>query len=242
MLKPLEQLPSCIFLDLDNTLYDYESAQQAGLLNASRVAALILNVSDEQFEETFAQARLDVKRQLGETAASHSRLLYFQRMIELMGLATQASAALRIEEGYWSAFLEVASIKPNVYEFLDDVRLAGVPMMIITDLTSSVQYRKFLLWRLDQYIDWMTTSEEAGAEKPNPEIFKYAMSKLDIADGPIWMIGDHPERDLRGAKDALGAVTFQVLHNNEKASEFADFAFHDFKEIREIFRDCRTGI
>lgn len=241
MPKNIGELPSCILLDLDNTLYEYQPAHEAGISNARRVATLLLNVSIEQFDECFELARSEVKQRLGLTAASHSRLLYFQRMIELMGLATQVSAALRIEEGYWSAFLETAKIKPSVYEFLDDVRLAGVPTMIVTDLTSHIQYRKILLWRLDQYVDWITTSEEAATEKPNPAIFKYALSKLQVEDGPIWMIGDHPAKDLQGAKHALGAVTFQVINNNEKPSEFADVALKDFEELRGLFKRCQKA-
>ena len=63
----------------------------------------------------------------------------------------------------------------DVLEFLDDLRLLGIPMVIVTDLTAQIQFRKIVYFGLDRYFDFVVTSEEAGQDKPNAAPFELAM-------------------------------------------------------------------
>ena len=81
--------PDAVLFDTDNTLYPYEPAHKAAM-DAVRVkAAMLFGIEKEKFNDTFYRAREAVKEQLSNTASSHSRLLYFQRMLEMMGLGSQ---------------------------------------------------------------------------------------------------------------------------------------------------------
>lgn len=233
--KILER-PSCVLLDIDNTVYRYEPAHAAGMKAAHQCAADLLDVSSDEFLKAFRAARAEIKRRVGATAASHHRLLYFQRTVERLGLASQVAVALKVEQAYWTGFLSEAALLPEVHEFLDDLRLFDIPVVVVTDLTAEIQFRKFLLWRLDRYVDWIVTSEEAGADKPAPEIYNLALAKLGGVEGPVWMIGDNGEADMSGAKNALGAVTFQMLHAGDQRSNDADFVISSFSELRAHLR------
>ena len=39
------------------------------------------------------------------------------------------------------------------------------------------------------------------------------VDKLALHNKTIWMIGDNPENDIRGAKDSIKAVTLQKIHD-----------------------------
>src|SRR5690348_8739846 len=106
----LESEPSCVLLDLDNTLYHYEPAHEAGTKAVRAFAESQLKISGASFDRCFEDARTETKRRLGATASGHNRLLYFQRTIEKAGLATQSFAALQMEQAYWSAFLAAAPL------------------------------------------------------------------------------------------------------------------------------------
>ena len=80
-----ERRPCCVLLDLDNTLYEYAPCNAAGQAAAASLAHQLLNLSRGDFDRCFAQARKETKARLAETGSSHSRLLYFQRTIELAG-------------------------------------------------------------------------------------------------------------------------------------------------------------
>lgn len=229
------EMPSCVLLDLDNTLYEYAPCHDAGLLAACEEVEAKLGVTIDDFKRLYGQARQQTKQRLGQTAASHSRLLYFQRALELGGIGSQPRHALSIERAYWRSFLSCSKLFPESEEFLDDLRIRGVPIVIVTDLTCAIQMRKYLFWGLDRYTDWIVSSEESGCEKPAAGIFELALAKLGGVEGATWMIGDNVERDAVGAKKSVGATTF-IRRTAEGASlsEHVDYLFDDFQELRHL--------
>ena len=230
--------PDCVLLDLDNTLYGVDAPMAAGQQAARDYAKNELSIDADAFDRAFTVSREELKHRLGDTASSHSRLLYFQRTIERAGLATQPFAALQMEQAYWSAFLAEAQLFEEVTDFLDDLRIAGVRVVIVTDLTAQVQHRKMLFFGLHRYIDWMVTSEEVKQDKPAPEIFELALAKLGGVEGHIWMIGDNASGDIIGARQAVGAATIQKLHagvEEGKGDTQPDATFTHFSDLRRFF-------
>ena len=154
--------PNCVLLDLDNTLYDYAPCNGAGMAAARALAQKLLSIAAADFDGCFADARLEIKARLGATGASHNRLLYFQRTLERAGFSSQPFASLQLEQAYWRAYLDSAVLFEQVHEFLDDLRIAAVPVVVVTDLTAQIQLRKLTVLGLDSLIDWIVTSEESG--------------------------------------------------------------------------------
>lgn len=240
MLNPdrFVSLPSCVLLDLDNTLYDYAPAHRRGLAEAMRVAQDQLNISEADFHSCFTDARTEIKDRLGRTAASHHRLLYFQRTIERAGLSSQPLVAMQMDQAYWRAFMAAAELFDQVTDFLDDLRIAGVPIVIVTDLVAHVQFRKILHFGLDRYVDWIVTSEEVGVDKPNAAVFEYALAKLGGVEGAVWMIGEEPRSDIGGARAAVGAIGVQKRHQGvevfREGPNAPDLIFDHFGELRQL--------
>ena len=207
-----QRLPDAVLFDTDNTLYPYEPAHQAAMRAVRVKAARLFGVDQEKFDQSFDTARRTIKDRLGTTASSHSRLLYFQQMLEIIGLRSQVLLALDLEQTYWRTFLSNARLFEGVRELLDDLRIAGIPTAIVTDLTAQIQFRKIVYFGLDHYFDYIVTSEEAGFDKPHPAPFEIALQKMQIQHGCVWMVGDNPVTDSSGARAAIGAVTIQKIH------------------------------
>lgn len=229
-----KQKPNAVFFDLDHTLYDYPSAHEAGMAASEHLAADIIGTNAQQFQVLFAQAREIVKHRVGDVAASHSRLLYFQALIEKAGLKTQAQSTLQLEQCYWHHYLASMKLYPGVTELLAELKMKNIPTCIVSDLTAQIQLRKLMALKLDSYIDYLVTSEEAGREKPNEKPFLLALEKCGLdRSAHIWMIGDSIERDIEGAKNAINAITlqkiespFSLLHHT-----IQDASFHDFHAL-----------
>lgn len=228
---PLSQLPVAVLFDMDGTLFPYGPAHEAGLSGAREKARRIFGLEAAEFDAAYDSAKANVKRLLGKTASSHSRLLYFQRMFEDLGLRTQILLSLEFEQTYWRSFLGEAHLFEEAKEFLDDLRIAGIPTAIVTDLTAQIQFRKVVYFELDHYFDYIVTSEEVGADKPAKAMFLSAVEKLGISEGPVWMIGDDPVADIEGSRQAIGAITFQMSDNKQGAGR-ADVHFRNFGELR----------
>jgi HAD superfamily hydrolase (TIGR01549 family) len=229
--------PACVIFDTDNTLYPYEPSHTQAMAATRRKAERVLGLSSTQFDEAFAEARAQIKQRLKGTASSHSRLLYFQRMLELIGLRTQVLLALDFEQTYWRTFLTNSELFSEVKDFLDDLRFAGIPTAIITDLTAQIQFRKIVYWGLDHYFDHVVTSEEAGFDKPHSAPFAIAKEKFGEVGLPLWMIGDNPICDIQGAREGIGAITLQKKHKGVTimgGSAQPDIIFENFGELRKL--------
>ena len=183
--------PDAILIDTDNTIYPYEPSHLAAMEALKEKVSKEMNISFSDFDTCFNQAKLDVKSRLENTAASHSRLLYMQRFLELLGLGSKFLLALDLEQTYWKAFLNASKLFPNLRSFLDDCRLMAIPVINITDLTSQIQYRKIIYFDLDDSFDAIVTSEEAGTEKTSKEPFELAIKKIGRNVNNVWMIGDN---------------------------------------------------
>ena len=231
------RLPDAFLFDTDNTLYPYDPAHAAAQKAVREKVTKTLSVSPEDFDRVFNEAKVQVKKRLLNTASSHSRLLYFQRMLEIMGLGSQVLLALDFEQTYWRTFLSNAVLFDGVKELLDDIRLASIPAAIVTDLTAQIQFRKIVYLGLDQYFDYIVTSEEAGFDKPHEASFKIALEKMRPKGDCIWVIGDNPANDIRGGREAINAVTLQKIHAGIEVGtdiNTPDAEFNDFSELRKL--------
>lgn len=237
--------PACVLLDLDNTLYAYEPCHAAGTKAARTLAEQALNLPAADFDRCFADARSEIKNRLGDQAASHHRLLYFQRTLERAGLASRPFEALQLEQAYWRAYIDAARLFPQVMDFLDDLRLAGIPAVIVTDLTAEIQLRKMIALELDARIDWIVTSEESGHDKPHRASFELALAKLGGVEGPVWMIGDNHQGDIVGARRTIDAVTLQMIPPGGSPAPDdcpdTDARFSAFADLRRLLDQFGDG-
>jgi len=232
-----DRLPDAFLFDTDNTLYAYSTAHAAAQQAIKDKVVETFSIAPNEFDSAYAEARQQVKMRLKATAASHSRLLYLQRMLEIMGLGSQVLLALDFEHTYWRTFLSNAVLFDDVKELLDDIRLLGIPMAIVTDLTAEIQFRKVLYLGLDRYFDYIVTSEEAGFDKPHMAPFQIALEKLRPRGDRIWMIGDNPVTDIRGGRERIHAVTLQKIHHDTPLGtdeNAPDAAFSEFRELRHL--------
>jgi putative hydrolase of the HAD superfamily len=231
------QIPDAVLFDTDNTLYPYDPAHHAAQEAVKEKVINTFAISAKDFDSAFQEARKQIKTRLGHTAASHSRLLYMQRMLEIMGLGSQVLLALDFEQTYWRTFLTKATLFDDVKELLDDLRLLGIPTAIVTDLTAQIQFRKVVYFGLDRYFNFIVTSEEAGFDKPHEAPFQIALEKMQPKGNVIWMIGDNPVNDIGGAREKINAITLQKIHEGVEKGfgvNTPNAIFNEFKEVRRL--------
>lgn len=184
-----------VLLDLDNTLYDYDACYR--LANAAVFPYLVDLTGRPQadLERLYREAKRRNHVALAGTAASHNRLLYYQRLCELLGLKVFGNADALLEI-FWTRFLAAMEPFSGALELLRAVRPAGI--CLVTDMTVEIQYRKIERLGIGGLIDTMVTSEEAGREKPHPWPFELALSKLGASAGEACMAGDDFTKDVEG--------------------------------------------
>ena len=180
-----------VFLDLDNTLYSYAPCHAEALKSAFRTyRKYVAILSWKTFCSRYGHARKIIHERLAGQAASHSRLLYFQTLLELSSSRTDPRNTLRLEKSYWDAFLKRMRLKPWVLPFLRFCRKNRKAVLVVTNLTTDIQLRKLRELRLEKFVDYLVSSEEAGIEKPGIGIFRLALKKSGCRPGEVLMIDD----------------------------------------------------
>jgi putative hydrolase of the HAD superfamily len=194
-----------ILLDLDNTIYAYDPCHESGQQAAWEVfhQDIDAKVELEEFVAAVDAARRDVKGRLSGTAACHSRLLYFQGALEVLAPKHPVVLALDLEAAYWDGYLDAIEPADWVPGFFDHCRREGKKVAIVSNLTTQIQMRKLRELEIEDRVDCLVTSEEFGAEKPDPGIFAYALRKLGGHDAEAILIGDDPQSDASASITVL---------------------------------------
>jgi len=230
----LNGLPKAVIFDTDNTLYPYLPAHNEATLAVEEKVEKQLGIDKVIFRAEFKKAREEIKNRLGNVASSHSRLLYMQKTIEKLELGTRILTTLDLEQTYWRTFLSNCRLFPEVLDFIQLLRSKGIITANITDLTAQIQFRKLVYFGLDEFFDYVVTSEEAGADKPDKMPFKVALEKLQLDPENIWMIGDNPKTDMVGAGE-MGMIKIQKFHDGVKVINSGmakpDLVFSNYSEL-----------
>lgn len=224
-----------ILFDLDDTLYDYKGLERNAKESAEDYAESVLKIERDKFREAFREGREVVKRQLPYVAAGHNRLLYYQKALEILRYRV-ISSALELEEVYWNYLLEHMKLNEGVEELLKFVKGKGWKIGICTDLTAQIQLRKIRKLGLDKWLDCLVTSEEAGIEKPNLEMFQLSLRKMGLESKDVLYVGDSYCRDVEGARSAgMNAVWYVPGFDRESPGEC--ICTQNFRDLMEELKN-----
>lgn len=219
-----------LLLDIDNTLYDYNISHTFAKSKVLEYSMIVFNLSKEEVNTAYEKARKQIHIELCETAASHNRLLYFQRMSEIIGV-NPMKYAFEIYNIYWDSFLEIMQPFDGIYELLEKFENK---ICLVTDLTAHIQYRKIKKLGLEKYCKALVTSEEAGHEKPHPYMFSMALEKMSLKSDEVCMIGDSFKKDIFGAAN-FGISAIWINHEN-KTENHDNELITEVKSFKEILR------
>ncbi len=206
------KMPEGLLIDLDDTIYDYGAAHEPSMELVRSYCRDRLKVERNEFDDAFRRARGMIHVELDGTASSHNRLLYFQRMLELLNVPALKHAR-ELSELYWNSFLE----RMRPYDGAMDVlaRFSPEAICIVTDLTADIQFRKLEKLDLAGHVGFMVTSEEAGIEKPAADMFHAGLRKLNLKTEQVCMVGDNFAKDIHGAM----ALNIEAIWFNPRQEE-----------------------
>lgn len=202
-----------VIFDLDGTLYDYETCNAIAEKELKTAVQEHLRMDAATFWSILEKAKTDVKGRLGNTAASHNRLLYMQRLCEMAGVSPFGHA-IALYNVYWDCMLDQMALFPYVKELFLRLHQKEIQIALLTDLTAQIQYRKIEKLVIGKDISCIVTSEEAGAEKPDAVMFSMVLEKLGLSAEETIMVGDSQKRDIEGAACAgIQGVLYEGQEN-----------------------------
>ena len=181
-----------VFFDLDGTLYDRDAA--------------IVRVAQMQFERFKANfphltQSTFVEQVVALDKHGHSRPMGFhQRLAEALGVAPQIGDEL--EACFRDNYPSVCRITEDTVATLRTLRSRSLKLGIITNGPTVWQRRKIDALGIAPLFDTIVISGSEGFEKPDPRIFALAMERCGALAVESMFVGDHPDADIRGSKNA----------------------------------------
>lgn len=190
-------LKGAIF-DLDDTLYDYQTANKIAEDYILMYMADKYQLDDKVVKEAVNHGKKMTKQLLTEGAAQHSRLLYYQHALEFLKVSP-VGKAWRLECLFWDKFLDRIELYAGVKDVFEWLTGKNIKIGICTDLTAGIQHQKLMKLGLDKYVNALVTSEEIGYEKPDKRMFQQVLDKLKLEAKDVVMVGDSWDKDVQGA-------------------------------------------
>jgi putative hydrolase of the HAD superfamily len=218
----------CIF-DLDNTLYDYDTAHSNASEELNRYLSNILEVDFLSIKGLLNQAKELSKKLSQNTAESHSRIIYIAQLFIILGLKPDPIKLLESENLYWSTFISRITLFDYVDEFLFDLKSRGANLILVTDMSTRIQLRKLIALGLDNVFDTIISSDMVGGDKITGKPFRYLEETLIKTREPRWYFGDKDwdfnlddqgEYNLRFKKSLIDQKIFRL---DTEILEFSDY-------------------
>jgi YjjG family noncanonical pyrimidine nucleotidase len=217
---------SCIFFDLDHTLWDYERNSEETLLELFKEYTLLeKGVSNfKDFHRQFKKINAELWH-LYDHGKINSETIREQRFKQILAAFNLNDQTLiqDLSYQYLHACPKKNHVIPGAIETLEYLKGCGYQLSIITNGFEEIQHMKLASGKLITYFTNVITSQQAGHKKPAREIFDYAMERNEVKAHEAVMIGDNLLTDIAGARNAsVDTVYFnpdKVAHAEEVTLE-----------------------
>lgn len=184
---PFDDLQSICF-DVDNTLVD-----------RSHAVKCYIHELINRFPRLLAYGE---KPSIVEMIAEKDNHGYLDRSEFCQWMSRKFSVLEMSPEAVWMDFSR--HLKQHFYPDPEIVKLLKglenrYPLYIITNGSKETQLAKLKRSGIDHFFKGIFISGEVGASKPNPKIFKMALSKANCKPRQAIYVGDDPINDIWGA-------------------------------------------
>ena len=218
-----------VIFDIDNTLLDFMTMKSNAIsaavdgmkkngLNLEKEAAIekILNIYNSKGYE-------------------HQKVLN-EFIINELGKIDYKMLASGIVE-YKIAKEASLSLYPGVKDTLVNLSNFGLKLGILSDAPSREAWIRLYILKIHKMFDEVVTFDDTGFHKPAKEPFKKIKKLLNVDFSDCLMVGDWPERDIKGANQ-LGMKTAYAKYGAIEIIENsgADYELDTIHELIEIVK------
>lgn len=171
----------------------------------------------DAFARVFASMPPAVFPELSGEALAHAERDWWFQLVRQTFLSADSAERpadfTALFDGLWSAYADPAHwrVRAGAAALLDRLRAEGRATGVVSNFDGRLPHLLEGLG-LASRLDATILPRDAGAAKPDPAIFAYALARLGVAPEAALFVGDHPEEDLAGARAAgLRAVDVTSL-------------------------------
>ncbi|MBE9469454.1 MAG: noncanonical pyrimidine nucleotidase, YjjG family [Bacteroidetes bacterium] len=227
-----------LYFDLDRTLWDFETNSYETLLDIFCKYNLQKSIENKDvFIEAYRYHNKKLWEDYGLGKIKKKELITKRFLVTLedfdINLDSLPDMAKQMGIDYITISPTKTKIFPYTHEALSYLK-ERYKLYVLTNGFRQVQITKLKNCNLEQYFTKLICSEDAGTQKPKPEIFRYALKTVNAKKIESIMIGDDMNVDILGAKK-VGVD--QVFFNPQKTihDENPTFEINSLIQLLDIF-------
>lgn len=181
-----------VLFDLDGTLLDRDASLLA-FANAQyeRLTQWLGHIPKERYIERFIE--LDERGYVWKDKVYEQLIAEFQ--IQGIGWET-------LLQDYVTEFKNYCVPFPGLLAMLNELKRRSIRMGIITNGKGQFQLDNIKALKIESYFEAILISERENMRKPDARLFLRALDCLEVAPAESVFIGDHPENDVKAARQA----------------------------------------
>jgi putative hydrolase of the HAD superfamily len=216
-----------VLFDLDNTLTDFVKMKDGAIVAA--IEAMIdmgLPLSPDAARQRIYE--------IYDREGIEYQNVFDQFLRGVYGEVPPAVLAAGII-GYRRARDSNLVLYPHVQSTLVALLRRGMRLAVLSDAPSLQAWQRLHHLSLQHMFEFVITFDDTRERKPSPAPFRRALDLLGLPPRRIVMVGDWPERDMRGAS-ALGIRTVYARYGDihRVGPSGADHEIDDLAELLEI--------
>lgn len=189
-----------IFLDLDNTLLDFERGERKAI--SKTLTGFGITPTQEVIDRYMA-INLACWRALERGEMSRDEVIYgrFERLFSELGINASKTEA---QQTYQELLAGEHDFMPGAKELLDELKDRGkYRLYLATNGIPVVQYPRLSASGIDKYLDGVFISYELGYPKPKKEFFDLCAKQIaDYNPAESIIVGDNLTSDILGGINA----------------------------------------
>lgn len=208
-----------VLFDLDGTLYSFKEGEAYAIGVVADRFEKETGFPHEKFRDENWRLFMKQCETVGPQAGCHSRGVRYQIFCEEHGFPLRLASPMN--DLFWNTFLGVIKPFDGAAETFDAIRARGLKIGIGTNMTADWQLKKLAVLGLIDKVDFVVSSEESGADKPDPKLFALCAEKAGCAPSECMFVGDSLEHDVAGAR-AFGMRPVWISFDADKRAEHPD--------------------
>ena len=217
--------------DLDNTILDFDSAEEASLTAVFRNHGVADILQAEQDYQTYNQS---VWQQIEQGAERDSLLdQRFQVFLSTLDINVDGPT---VQQEYDQLLSHSYQIIPGTHELLTNLKNAGLTLLVGTNGIKDTQLSRLAGAHVTDYFDQIFISESIGYAKPSSHFFEAIFNEYpDMTTTNTAMIGDSLRADIAGATQAeIPSVWYNPQHEANKTLIHPTYTVDNFNQLQRL--------
>lgn len=219
-----------IAFDLDNTLADFMKFKKA----SSRAAAIAMVKAG--LKKDAKKVEKDLFKIYQERGIEYQKT-FAALLWDVYGMREDWNNFEKIQQAgvvaYRKKMGEVLKPYPDVPRLLKKLRKKYV-LAILSDAPRNKVWRRLHTIGLADYFDVVVTFTDTTFQKPRKEPFEVLLLKLKLKPQEVLFVGDHPKKDIQGARKIGMKTAWAKYGNFGKTRSCADYTLTKPADLLKI--------